>query len=150
MAGELSRQDGDPDDYFTTERARDDLFGDAPWVFGLVARVGSGLAGMLLWHYAYETAWAARGGYLVSLWVDEPFRRQGVARALIAAAANTVEADGGEYLWWASKPRNRRAHAAYAAIGAGSEPVVAHALVGERFGRLALAHRQRSEPNEER
>lgn len=140
MAAELSRQDGDPDSYFTAARALDDLFGPTPWVFGLVARVGEVRAGMLLWHYSYETAWAARGGYVVSLWVDEPFRRQGVAKALIAAAASRVKADGGEYLWWASKPPNSRAHATYAAIGAGSEPVVAHALFGDRFVRMARSH----------
>lgn len=144
MAAELSRQDGDPDAYFTAERASDDLFGSTPWVFGLVARVGEARAGMLLWHYSYETAWAARGGYVVSLWVDEAHRRQGVAKALIAAAASRVKADGGEYLWWASKPRNSRAHAAYAALGAGSEPVIAHALFGDQFVRLARTYRPSS------
>jgi ribosomal protein S18 acetylase RimI-like enzyme len=153
MAGALSRQDGDPDVNFTLERAADDLLGPAPWVFGLVANLDGARAGMLLWHYAYETAYAARGGFIVSLWVDEAYRRQGVARSLIAAAANRIKADGGDYLWWASKPRNGRAHAAYAAIGAGSEPVIAHALTGDRFARLArmdglgrtTAHDRRSE-----
>lgn len=140
MAGNLSRQDGDPDEFFTEATAARDMFGARRWVFGVVARIDGIIVGMILWHPSYETAWAARGGFVVSLWVDELFRRRGVAAALIGGAAARVEAIGGVYLWWASKPFNRRAHATYAALGAGSEKVIAHALIGERF--LALAASQ--------
>jgi ribosomal protein S18 acetylase RimI-like enzyme len=137
MAGELSRHDGDPDTYFDSAAAEGDLFGPRPWLSGLVADIGGTAAGMLLWYPAYETAWAARGAFVVSLWVDEPFRRRGVATALVAAAADRTTKIGGEYLWWASKPSNRRAHATYAALGALAEPIMAHALVMDAFATLA-------------
>ncbi|MGV8839951.1 MAG: GNAT family N-acetyltransferase [Bauldia sp.] len=137
MAGDLSRHDGDPDSYFDEASAEADLFGPRPWISGLVAEIGGAIAGMLLWYPAYETAWAARGAFVVSLWVDEPFRRRGVATALVAAAADRTTKIGGAYLWWASKPSNRRAHATYASLGALAEPVMAHALVMDAFATLA-------------
>lgn len=137
MAADLARHDRDPDRYFGLHQAERDLFGERRWIFGEVARIGGSEAGMALWHPSYETAWAARGGFVTSLWVDEPFRRRGVATAIIAAVAARVRAIGGEYLWWASKPLNTRAHATYAALGALSEPVVAHALIGDHFQALA-------------
>lgn len=137
MAGDLSRHDGDPDTHFDLAAAKADIFGPRPWVSALVAEIGGPVAGMLLWYPAYETAWAARGAFVVSLWVDDPFRRRGVATALVAAAADRTRKIGGEYLWWASKPSNRRAHATYSSLGALAEPVMAHALVMDAFATLA-------------
>lgn len=137
MAAALSRQEREPDDLFDDAVAGRDLFGEPRGLSGSVARIAAVSAGMALWHPSYETSWAARGGYVVSLWVDEPFRRRGVARALLRHIARQVAAFGGVYLWWASKPGNRRAHATYAALGAGTEMVRAHALTRDAF--LALA-----------
>ena len=133
MAAALSRNERDPDTHFGEAEATRDLFGERRWIRGEVARKAGEPAGMALWHPSYETAWAARGAFLVSLWVEERFRRRGVATALVAAIARRVRAMDGEYLWWASKPLNKRAHATYAALGAASEQVFAHALIGERF-----------------
>ena len=143
MAALLSRHERDPDSLFDVAHATEDLFGDDPWLFALMGRIDDRPAGMLLWHLAYETSHAARGGFVVSLWVEEPFRRRGVATALVAAAADRVRTRGGVYLWWASKPGNRPAHATYAAWDAGSEAVFAHALVGESFMSIARRHRAR-------
>jgi GNAT superfamily N-acetyltransferase len=145
MAALLSRHERDPDSFFDEARAAEDLFGDDPWLFGQMARIDEQPAGMLLWHLAYETSYAARGGFVVSLWVDEPCRRRGVATGLIAAAADRVRTRGGVYLWWASKPGNKRAHATYGAWDAGSEAVLAHALVGESFMSVARRHRASEE-----
>ncbi len=139
MAADLARQQGDPATFFSHENAAEDIFGPRPWISAIVAEMAGAEAGMLLWYPAYETAYAARGGFVVSLWVDEPFRRRGVATALLAAAADRVRGVGGQYLWWTSQSGNRRAQATYASVGAGAEIVVAHALTGERF--LALARR---------
>lgn len=139
MAAALSRNEGDPDAYFGQSQAMRDLFGERRWIRCEVARIAGEPIGMALWHPSYETAWAARGAFIVSLWVDAPFRRRGVATAIVAGVARNVRAMGGEYLWWASKPLNKRAQATYAALGALSEQVIAHALVGEQF--LALTDR---------
>lgn len=133
MIGDLSRQEGDPDDLFDQATAATDLFGKSPWINGVVAEADGRLIGVALWHAAYEANFAARGGFVVSLWVEPAYRRRGVATRLIAAVAAAVDRIGGEFLWWASKPFNKDAHATYASLGAGQESVMAHALTGDRF-----------------
>ena len=56
--------------------------------------------------------------YLCDLFVAPPYRRRGIARALVAAVANRAKAEGCVYLWWASKPRSADAHAFYRTLGA--------------------------------
>lgn len=140
MAG-LSRSEGDPDQNFTIERASEDLFGPRPWVSCLIARSDGEPAGVLLWHWAYETPYASRGAYIASLWVEPHHRRHGVATALVAALADRVQREGGAHLWWASKPRNKAAHATYESLGAFAEGVKAHALFGPPFEALAAGYR---------
>ena len=136
MVAALSRQEGDPDDLFDRTHVMADMFGEAPWLNGQIARVDGAIGGVALWHRAYETSQAARGGFVTSLWVDPPFRRLGVATRLIAAVAANAADHGATFLWWASKPLNARAHATYASLGAGAEEVVAHALVRDRFNAM--------------
>ena len=136
MVAALSRQEGDPDDLFDHAHVMFDMFGDTPWLFGQIGRIDGVIGGVALWHTAYETSQAARGGFVTSLWVDPQFRRIGVATGLLAAIAASVAAQGATFLWWASKPLNERAHVTYASLGAGAEKVVAHALVHERFNAM--------------
>ena len=133
MIADLSRQEGDPADLFDSATAEADLFSDEGWIRGLFARIDGRPAGVALWHPAYEASYAARGGFVTSLWVEPQFRRRGVATRLIEAVAAEVNRIGGAFLWWASKPGNRGAHATYASLGAKPEAIFAHALTGERF-----------------
>jgi hypothetical protein len=70
MIGGLSRHDGDPDDLFDEPTATADLIGPSPWINGLVAKAGELPVGVALWHPAYEASFAARGGFITSLWVE--------------------------------------------------------------------------------
>ncbi len=142
MMAALAEHEQDPTANFDMEIAERDLFSDRPWISAHVARAGESVCAAALWHNAYETSFAARGAYVISLWVDPPYRRRGIATRLIGAVADTVSKNGGSYVWWASKPWNRIAHATYASMNAVKEPVVAHALVGRAFERLADMHRK--------
>lgn len=133
MMAALSEHEGDPADRFTRDRVLDDVFRDPPWLMAHIARSGSECCGAALWQLSYEPSQAARGALVASLWVDPPFRRLGIASRLVAAIAAVAAARGATYLWWTSNPGNSKAHAVYESWGAKSEPVVAHALVGERF-----------------
>lgn len=142
MMSELSRQEGDPDDLFDEPTAMADLLGDVRWINGLVAKAGDRAVGVALWHPAYETSFAARGGFITSLWVEPDHRRQGIATRLIAAVAGEVDKIGGAFVWWASKPFNTGAHATYASVAAKQESVMAHALTGERFRAMVRRARE--------
>lgn len=142
MMAALAEHERDPTANFDLETAARDLFSEKPWITAHVARANDLVCGAALWHIAYETSFAARGAYVISLWVDPPFRRRGIATRLIGAVADAVAKEGGIYVWWASKPWNREAHATYASMNAVKEPVMAHALVGRAFERLADKHRK--------
>lgn len=142
MAAALSRHEGDPDDRFDRAHVLADMFGEAPWLNGQIARIDGIAGGIALWHLAYETSQAARGAFVTSLWVDPPFRRIGVARRLVAGLALAASERGARFLWWASKPGNRRAQATYAAMGAIAEDVIAHALVRDRFDAMVAQARK--------
>jgi GNAT superfamily N-acetyltransferase len=129
---------GEPTQHFTVATLERDALGPDPWIEIRVAEdEGGQLIGYALHHDSYETAYAARGIYVADIHVVESARRQGVARALLAAVARSGRARGATYLWWNSKVWNTQAHAAYDALGATKETVVAHAIVAERFERLA-------------
>jgi ribosomal protein S18 acetylase RimI-like enzyme len=64
-------------------------------------------------------------------------RRQGLGRALVAAAVASVREEGGVFLWWTALRRNAAAHAFYRALGAEDEPIRAFVLTREAFDGLA-------------
>jgi GNAT superfamily N-acetyltransferase len=96
-----------------------------------------GLLGYLTLHATYETTYASRGAYLGDLYVWPAHRRQGVGRALVAAAARLVRTEGGGHLWWTALPANATGRRFYEQLGARPEPVVAFALAEDAFDRLA-------------
>lgn len=90
-------------------------------------------------HAIYETAVGARGAFLGDLYVARAARRQGIGRALVAAAAMAVRADGGRFLSWTALPGNPAAHAFYRALGAEEEALQGFTLAPDAFDRLAGA-----------
>lgn len=130
----LNAHEGLPQGHATPAAMRRDMKRAAITV--LLAEAAGEAIGHCLYHYAYESTYAAEGLYIVDLFVVEPWQRQGVGRALVAETARRAKSMGGVYLWWTAKPENDRANAAYAGFGAFREPVIAHAVFDESFERL--------------
>lgn len=155
MQRALARHQGDPDDLFTAEVAARDLFGERALAEAFLAEAflaeaflsDAALArnatkppapvGLALITPAYEPNHAARGLYLASLWVEPDARRQGIARALLAAVAAHAKARGDHYVWWTSKVWNEDAHRFYATLESVSEDLRAHAVFAEAFDAIA-------------
>ncbi len=134
---ELNTHQGDPIEHFTLDAVLRDGFDADPQFHVLLAELDGTPVGYALLTTAYETSFAARGLYLVDILVTASARQHGVGRALMAASAAEAKRRGTTFLWWVSKAWNTDAQAFYRALGAIEEPVVAHALVTERFEELA-------------
>ncbi len=136
---ELSRHEGDPTEHFTEAVAlRDVCAPDAP-LSNLVAEgQGGRLLGLVLWHFGYESAYAARGGHVTDLVVTEEARGQGIGEALLAGAARAIRHGGGGYLWLTATLANERAHAFYRRhCDVENRTLVAFALTGDTFNRFS-------------
>ncbi|MDQ0316717.1 GNAT family N-acetyltransferase [Amorphus orientalis] len=133
----LNAQQGDPTGNLTSAKVLADGVGPSAVLQIRLAWIGALPVGVAAWHGAYEPAYAARGSYLVALWVDPPHRRCGIGRALVDAVAAETRTDGGVFVWWVSKPWNTAAHATYSRLGAGQMDTCAHALAGDVFADAA-------------
>ncbi|MDJ0948285.1 MAG: GNAT family N-acetyltransferase [Alphaproteobacteria bacterium] len=151
LGRELNVHQRDPVENFTVEVVRQDGFGESPAFEVLLAELDGAPVGYALFYGAYETGFGIAGLYLCDLYVREEARRHGVGRALVAAVASAAKDRDKNFVWWASKEWNTEAQAFYRALGAVEEPVVAHAVFGQAFDKLAAEGSERqSEPSAER
>jgi hypothetical protein len=60
-----------------------------------------------------------------------------VGRALVATVAADARRRGLEFVWWASRTWNTESHAFFRTLATVEEPVVAFAVFGDRFDKLA-------------
>lgn len=135
----LNAQQGDPTDRITEARLRTDLIARGAGGRCVVAERDGALVGYATGFPTYESGFAARGMYVGDLFVVEHARRQGVARALLAALGRAVLEAGGDHLWLTAKPWNAAAHALYRRLGAAGEEVVAFAVAERNLERLVRA-----------
>ena len=136
LAHALSVQDNEPTGHFTPQAMRQAVFDD-PRVRMLVAEIAGRVVGYAMFHDSYDTANAARGLYLNDIIVDESVRGAGVARRLMGAVMREARKQGDVFVWWVAKPTNARALAFYRKLGAIQVPMVAHAIFGPPFDKLA-------------
>lgn len=95
------------------------------------------MIGFAFWLSAYETCFAARGGFVNDLYVREQQRGGGVGKALLQAVARASAAEGGEFIWLTAYQSNTLARKAYRRMmDTEEENVVAYALTGDRFAQL--------------
>lgn len=95
------------------------------------------LVGYATGHATYETGHAEKGVYIGDLYVVPGHRRQGIARALVAAMARAGHAEGARHLWLTAAETNATAHAFYRRLGSKGERVMAFAVVQQDFLNLA-------------
>ncbi len=137
LVAALNRDQGDPDDVLTATRLREDVIAN-PTTIATVAQAPDGtLVGYATAHATYETGHAERGLYVGDLFVAPEHRRQGIARALLAAVARAGHAQGARHLWLTAKATNTAAHAFYRRLGSRGESVMAFAVVQQDFLNLA-------------
>ncbi len=132
----MNRDQGDPHDLLTLAHVRDDMIANATTI-AMVAEAQGALIGYATAHPTYETAHAERGFYVGDLYVAPAHRRQGIARALLAAIARAGHAQGARHLWLTAKATNTAAHAFYRRLGGRGESVMAFAVVQQDFLNLA-------------
>ncbi|WGF89109.1 GNAT family N-acetyltransferase [Marinivivus vitaminiproducens] len=137
LSRQLNRHQGDPETYFTGHAIARDLFGRNAVAEAFLATSGREPVGYAVFIDAYETAYAAHGLFMCDLFVVEEARGRGVGKALVTAVARTAKERGLTFVWWTSKTWNTGAHAFYRRLGAEDQTVVAHALHGDAFDRLA-------------
>lgn len=90
----------------------EDGFGTAPLWKALVARSGEAVIGFALWYTRYST-WKGRRLYLEDLYVEESWRRAGVATALMDALQAEARREGATGLVWQVLSWNEPAKAFY-------------------------------------
>jgi ribosomal protein S18 acetylase RimI-like enzyme len=137
LIADLNRDQGDPDDIIADAHVARDIIGN-PATIAMVAEATNGtLVGYATAHATYETGHAERGLYVADLYVAPDHRRQGIARALLAAIARAGHAQGARHLWLTAKAQNTAAHAFYRRLGSRGESVMAFAVVQQDFLNLA-------------
>jgi GNAT superfamily N-acetyltransferase len=99
-----------------------DGFGSDPAFGLLVAELDGAIAGYLLHHPSYDPDRGGRVTTVVDLFVSPGARRQGVGRALMAAASERCRRAGGRALVWWVRPANRDAVAFYERLGGVADP----------------------------
>jgi ribosomal protein S18 acetylase RimI-like enzyme len=134
---DLNRAQGDPTDLLTPAHVARDLIANPATLVVVAEAPDHALIGYATGHATYETGYAEHGLYVGDLYVAPAHRRQGVARALLAALARAGHARGARHLWLTAKQDNTAAHAFYRRLGSRGEPVMAFAVVEQDFRNLA-------------
>lgn len=144
MANQLNRFHNNPDDLYSARLIEAEAFDGAPLFSVLVAECDGALAGYAFFQDCFNSEAAARGVWLLDLFVREPARRQGIGRDLLAAVARETVARGGMSLFLAVLSDNQGARAFYTEFGArdGDADIVELELGGESLTGLAQAARE--------
>ena len=137
MARALSVADGGRPSRFTAECFRRDGFGERAAFSTMVAEFDGSVAGYAVYYAGYDTDSATRGVYLADLFVDEPYRRKGLGRALLAGLADEARRNGARWMFWSVLKRNRGARRFYRKLAPELKDVIVCAAFGRRFDDLA-------------
>lgn len=134
MANTLTLFEGKPPCPLTAGDVRRQGFGDRALFSVMVAEIERRAEGYALFYPGFDVESASRGLHMADLFVEAPFRRQGIGRALIASLVAECKRQGGQWIEWHSMTDNPTAIAFYERIGAKRDP-----LIPFRLGRTALA-----------
>jgi ribosomal protein S18 acetylase RimI-like enzyme len=117
----LNSLDGPPARPMTAAVVRRDLLGPAPRAWLRVAELAGAVVGFATATPIYDAKVHGDVMMLLDLYVAPEARRQGAARALMAALAAEARARGAEAIWWGVDEGDDEATLFYRAIGAESE-----------------------------
>lgn len=92
--------------------------GPSPLFTCYVAEADGRVVGYIGLTFGFEFADDCPSVWIAELYVDEGWRRHGIARRLMARAARHAVDIGAEHLQWSTVPENPGAHAFYAKLGA--------------------------------
>jgi len=118
MANALNRYHDMDDTAFSAAGIERDGFGARAAFSCLLAELEGEAVGYAMYHDCYNSDVAARGLWLVDLYVEERARSHGVGRRLMAALAREALARGAVSLWWGVDSQNAAARRMYAGLGA--------------------------------
>jgi ribosomal protein S18 acetylase RimI-like enzyme len=104
-------------------RAWATLMDEGAALYGLVAEMGSELAGFVLYAPIPYPWGCGRACYLVDIGVAAAHRRKGVARALITALAERGRAERWRHIFWLAQPGNQGARRLYDSLAKQSDLV---------------------------
>ena len=135
MANALNRHEALSPRAFTPAIVRRDAFGRRRALRLLVAEVGGRLVGYASFAVGYNTDVAARDLWMHDLFVQAPWRRAGIGRALLTAVAREAAGRGLASLEWGVRSSNTRALRVYRRLGAH----VGHARIASLRGRALRA-----------
>ena len=133
----LSLNENGKQSLFTEEILLRDGFGERCAFQILVAETNGNVVGYALYYFSYDTIRAKRGIILSDLFVEEAWRRQGIGRCLMKAAAKACNNTGGTWMFWAVLKRNRRARKFYKTIAPELPNVLLCVSTGKNFQELA-------------
>ncbi|MHA6761646.1 GNAT family N-acetyltransferase [Streptacidiphilus sp. PAMC 29251] len=117
MLGEIERYYGGPDEIPDVKQVRHALFGPRPAATVLLAREDDQVIGLASVCFLWPAIGAETSLYLKELYVQEDYRRHGVARELMVAVRKEAEAAGCSRVEWTADRDNPPAVALYAALG---------------------------------
>lgn len=106
----------DPYGHVTAEKIRAHAFGPKPEYRVLLAEEAGRPVGYAKFTTSYEPAYAARGLYLIDLFVEQAYRRKGVARGFIERIKDEARADGRTFIWWVAQEWNTEALGFYESL----------------------------------
>ncbi|MFJ2443464.1 MULTISPECIES: GNAT family N-acetyltransferase [unclassified Streptomyces] len=118
ILGEIEAYYGGDNTPGEIEAIRAALFGARPAATVLLARDGNVVLGMASYTYLWPAAGAETSLYLKELYVREPARRRGAARALMAELKAGATAAGCSRIEWTADADNPLALAFYEGLGA--------------------------------
>jgi GNAT superfamily N-acetyltransferase len=102
----------------TEQQLHDQLFGEAPALFGHVAEVDGQVVGTALWFLNFSTWRGTHGIYLEDLYVQPAHRGSGLGRELLRTLADVCVERGYSRLEWAVLDWNTPSIEFYKAAGA--------------------------------
>ena len=122
----------------TVERLRGAMFGETPFLEGLVARDGNTAIGYCLYFPNFSSFRGQCGFYLDDIYVTAAHRGSGVGNAMLKEVAATAARRGYERIDFLVLDWNEPAHAFYKKLGAVADPAERHfKFTDEAFSRLA-------------